>query len=114
MLGALGNPQLRPVELVVVLPVVEVRVDAVADLEVVVRGDGHVAGIEQLVDIGSQQQPVLDVVPRRFTERPDVSCLERRERLLARYRALLRPYTSVTTVRKIPCPTRGLTVAGSP
>ena len=37
MLGAPGNPQLRPLELVVVLPVVEVRVDAVADLEVVVR-----------------------------------------------------------------------------
>ena len=37
MLGALGNPQLCPVELVVVLPVVEVRVDVVTYLEVVVR-----------------------------------------------------------------------------
>ena len=85
---ALGNPQLRPVELVVVLPVVEVRVDVVAHLEVVVRRDGHIAGIEQLVDIGSQQQPVLDIVPRRFTERTDVSRLERRKRLLARYSGL--------------------------
>ena len=61
MLGALGNPQPLPVELGVALLVVEVRVDVVADLEVVVRCDGHIAGIEQLVDIGSQQEPVLEL-----------------------------------------------------
>ena len=62
MLGAPRNPQLRAAEIVVVLPVVEVRVDVVAYLELVVRRDGHVAGIEQLVDIGAQQQPVPDIV----------------------------------------------------
>ena len=88
MLGALGNPQLRPTEVVVVLPVVEVRVDVVAYLELVVRCDCHVAGIEQLMDIGAQQQPVPDIVLWLFLEGPDVSRLERRKRLLACYSAL--------------------------
>ena len=70
------------------LPIVEIRVDVVAHLEPVVRRDGHVAGIEQLVDVGSQEQAVPDVVPWLFLERPDVSRLERRELLLARYGAL--------------------------
>ena len=70
------------------LPVVEVRVDVVAYLELVVRGDGHVAGVEQLVDVGSQEQAVPDVVLWLFLEGPDVSRLERRKRLLARYGAL--------------------------
>ena len=100
-------------ELVVVLAVVEVRVDVVTDLEVVVRCDGHVPGIEQLVDIGSQQQPVPDVVLRGLTERADVSRLERRERLLARYRALPPVHVRDDSAED-PCPTRGLTGTGSP
>ena len=88
MLGTPGNPQLRATEVVVVLPVVEVGVDVVAYLELVVRCDRHVAGIEQLVDIGPQQQPVPDIVLWFFLEGPDVSRLERRKCLLACYSAL--------------------------
>lgn len=52
------QPDLGAVQRVVIPPVLELLLDPPTDLEVIVRSDGDVAGVEQLVDVGAEEDAV--------------------------------------------------------
>lgn len=56
--------------------------DAMANLEVVVGGDGHIAGVGEAVDVGSQKEAVPYAVGTALAERVNVGCLEDLHRAL--------------------------------
>jgi hypothetical protein len=63
---------------VVVAPVLELLLDAAADLEPQIRGHGDVAAVEEAVDVTPEQQAVRDVVRAAFGIGSDMRSIERR------------------------------------
>ena len=64
----------------IVMPAVfKLRLDPEADLEIEIRGDRHIAGVEQAVDVAPQQQSVPHLVGTAVTIGPDVGRLQRRQ-----------------------------------
>jgi len=57
---------------VIISPVLELLSDAPADLETVLRRDRHVAGIEQLVDVGRKENAVASRMDLYIMEIADV------------------------------------------
>ena len=85
--GAAGRPDTTAFKLVVVFAVVEVFFEAAADADLAVRRDGDVAAVEERVNVGAQEQAVVDAVRSVAGDRADVCCLQDGQRLLVRDRA---------------------------
>jgi hypothetical protein len=79
---AVGRLNELAVQGVVVAAVLELLADAAADLEAQVRGDRHVAGVEQAVDVASEQQAVLGRVLAALAVGADVRRVQGRQRPL--------------------------------
>ena len=83
-----GRPwqeDLAIVQLIVDAPVLPVVLQPATDPEPVIRGNGHVAPVEEGVDVRAEQQAVADVMYAALRHRPDVGGLEHRECLLPAY-----------------------------
>ena len=74
-------------QLVVIPPVLELLANAFADFEVVVGRDGHVAAVEEFVDVGAEEDAVVDRVLLDVGVVADVGGFEDGERPLAGNRA---------------------------
>ena len=75
--GGAGRPDGLAVVLVVDLAVVVVLAEPAADAELVVRGDGDVAAVEEAVDVGAEEEAVLEgVAGRVLAEGDDVGSVE--------------------------------------
>ncbi len=81
------HPDPLPVEGHVGLAVAEVVLEAAADEEAAVGGDGDVAGVEKTVDIGAEEEAVVEAVLASFGHRPDVGGVQDGEGLLSRHGA---------------------------
>jgi hypothetical protein len=82
-----GHPDLASVEGQVVLTVVEVLPQTPAHSKAVVGCDCRVASIEQRVDVGAEQEPVVDAMLAFLGDGSDVCRLQNRKDLLAGDRA---------------------------
>jgi len=60
--GVTRHPDALTVEGHVGLAVVEVVLEAAADEEATVGGDGDVAGVEETVDVGAEEEAVVEAV----------------------------------------------------
>ena len=74
------QPEFRPLELVVRLPVVELVLEVGAHAEAVVRGDRDVSAVEEPVEVGAEEEPVGDLVPAAGGVGDDMGGLEGGER----------------------------------
>ena len=91
----LQNPLVRPVHRIawhpdplvveghVGLAIVEIVLEPVADEEAAVGGDGDVAGIEEAVDVGAQEEAIVETVLASVSDRPDVGGVQDGEGFLA-------------------------------
>lgn len=70
------------------LPVVEICAQPSADFDLKFRRHGHVPGVEEAMEIGSEQEPIADIVALDFAERPDIRRPQDGERTLSGDRAL--------------------------
>jgi len=86
-IGSLGKPDPVAGEWVIRLAVLEVLFELVADEEAVVWSDGDVAAVEEPMDVGAEEKPVVDTMLTSLADRANVRSLEDRESLLLRYRA---------------------------
>ena len=73
-------------ELEVVLTVVELVLELPTDAELVVRSDCHVTPVEKLVNVSSEQEPVINSVFSTFGYRSDMSGLQCRQCPFLRHR----------------------------
>jgi len=73
--------------LVVDLSVVEFVVEGRADLEAIIRRNGHITAVEKTVDVGAQQESVWKFIWAAFLEWFDVGGIEGGEGVFARYGA---------------------------
>lgn len=64
------------------LAVVEVVLEAAADEEAAVGGDGYVAGVEEAVDVGAEEEAVVETVVASFGYGTDVGGVQDGEGLL--------------------------------
>lgn len=72
------QPDLGAVQRVVIPPVLELLLDPAADLEVIVRRDRDVPGVEQLVDVGAEEDAVGERMLLHVAIVADVRRFERR------------------------------------
>jgi len=79
----LRQPDGRPVQRVVIPSVLELLLDAAADFEAVLGRDRDVPRIEQLVDVGPEEDAVIPGVNLDVVKLADVRRFERRECALA-------------------------------
>src|SRR5579859_2272214 len=85
--GIARLPDLLAVVRVVVLPVLEILLERTADLEPSVGGHGDVSEVEQLVDVGPEQETVAYFVDSAVRVPPDVGRVQDRQRPLLADRA---------------------------
>jgi hypothetical protein len=64
------------VKLTIEPPVLKLLADSTADLDAQIRGDGHIAGIKQALDVSSKQEPVAGLMGTAAPVRADVSRLK--------------------------------------
>jgi hypothetical protein len=65
------------------LSIVEIVLKAPADKEPAIRGDCDISNIKETVDIGSEEQAVVETVLTSFGHRPYMSGIKDGQRLLA-------------------------------
>jgi hypothetical protein len=82
--GVSRHPDALAVEGHVGLAVVEVVLEAAADEEAAVGGDGDVAGVEETVDVGAEEEAVVEAVLASLGHGTDVRGVQDREGLLSR------------------------------
>mgnify|MGYP004522103953 CR=1 FL=1 len=82
--AARRRSQRGAVQAVVVPTVVEIGLKTATHREAPLLVHGHVAKVEQAVDVGAQQQAVGGLVRNALAEGPDVGGVEDRQRALAR------------------------------
>jgi hypothetical protein len=82
--GVSGHPDALVVEGHVGFAVVEVVLEAAADEEAAVGGDGDVAGVEEAVDVGAEEEAVVEAVLAPLGHGPDVRGVQDRDGLLSR------------------------------
>jgi len=85
--GISGHPDALVVERHVGLAVVEVVLEAPADQEAAVRGDGDVALVVEAVDVGAEEEAVVLTVLASGGHRTDVGGVQDGEGLLSRHGA---------------------------
>jgi hypothetical protein len=72
-----GHPNLLPVERPILLAIIEFLLDTVAYLEMMIRGDRHISGIEQSVNVRSKEKTIVNAMWPLFTEGLDVGGFQR-------------------------------------
>jgi hypothetical protein len=82
-----GHPDALAVEGHVGLAVVEVVLQAAADEEAAVGGDSDVALVVEAVDVGAEEEAVVEAVLASLADREDVGGVQDRQRLLSGHRA---------------------------
>src|SRR4029077_1659951 len=85
--GVSWHPDTLVVRAADALAVVEVILEAAADEEAAVRGDGDVALIVEAMDVGTEEKAVVEAVLAPFADRKDVSGVQDRQGLLSGDRA---------------------------
>jgi hypothetical protein len=75
------------VQLIVVAPIVKVLFESPADDEPTIFIHRDVSQVEELVDVGAQQQAIRALVETAVCIGPDMCCVEDRERSFAAYGA---------------------------
>ena len=92
-----GTAMARPATRSYSRPPAEVVGEVVAHAEAVVGGDGDVAGVEEAVDVGAQQQSVGERVLAAVCVGAHVGGLERGQRVLSRHGAAARCSAALPT-----------------
>jgi len=82
------KPQIPPFQRIVHLTVAILVLEAWADAEAVIRRDGHITAVEELVDVGTKQEAVRDLVIAAASVGDDMRRIECRQGVLARDGAL--------------------------
>src|SRR5690625_3874040 len=78
-----GKPQVPPFQRIVRLTVAILVLEAWADAEAVIRRDGHITAVEELVDVGTKQEAVRDLVIAAASVGADMSRHECRHVVIA-------------------------------
>src|SRR5438876_886738 len=81
------HADLLTVELVLLLAVVEIGLQSRTNPQPIVGGDRHVAPIEERVEVGPEQDAIINAMSPSLADRPYVSRLKNRKGLLSCYSA---------------------------
>lgn len=78
------HPDPLPIKWHVWLPIVEIVLEPAAHEETAIGGDGHVSLVKEAVDVGPQEEAVVELVLASHPHGEDVGGVQDRERLLSR------------------------------